>query len=498
MSYGEKITSKVWTQYQKDRLSGNNPQMADFSYAGYHCGEKEIPTVNWKVFDVTKFGAIPNDELSDKKAIIRAITAAEKNGSGIIFFPKGRFLINETSDQHNKPIMIKTDNIILRGSGSGPGGTELYMGRHMDPSDPEKLWTCPYMIQFKGRGLVRKVTDVVADVSRESHNVTVADSSLFTPGDWVLLQLKDNSEKAVAAAVAPYKINPAWTSLIKNGVMIDELHQIDKIIGDKVIFKEPIHTNILASQKAKLKKFQPLEEVGVENISFVGNWKEKFVHHKNAIHDGGWSLLQLNNCANSWVRNCQFKDVNRAVTIKKSVKITVEDIMLLGNPGHNAVLFSGCSHSLMRHVNDKTGLWHSCGVSGKCSGNVILRCQYTENTCYEAHASQPRWTLFDNVTGGWIYGRWGGAKHNQPNHLEGLVFWNYKKIGKGEPGKFHFMRPDSAYGRIIMPYVIGFHGRPQSWVQSEIKVLESNGKRVLPDSLYEAQLELRRREKKNK
>ena len=90
-----------------------------------------------------------------------------------------------------------------------------------------------------------------------------------------------------------------------------------------------------------------------------------------------------------------------------------------------------------------------------------------------------------------MYGRWGGAEQNQPNHLHGLVFWNYKNTGAGEPGKYHFMRPNSKYGRIIMPYVIGFHGNLQAWVESEIKVLESNGSAVYPESLYEAQFELR-------
>jgi hypothetical protein len=77
--------------------------------------------------------------------------------------------------------------------------------------------------------------------------------------------------------------------------------------------------------------------------------------------------------------------------------------------------------------------------------------------------------------------------------MRGLVFWNYNHTGEGEPGEFHFMRPDSVYGRNIMPYVIGFHGNPQAWAEDEIEVLESNGTPVLPESLYEAQLELRTR-----
>jgi hypothetical protein len=41
-----------------------------------------------------------------------------------------------------------------------------------------------------------------------------------------------------------------------------------------------------------------------------------------------------------------------------------------------------------------------------------------------------------------------------------------------------------------MPFVIGFHGNPQEWAESELRVLESNGKPVHPESLYEAQVEL--------
>ena len=111
--------------------------------------------------------------------------------------------------------------------------------------------------------------------------------------------------------------------------------------------------------------------------------------------------------------------------------------------------------------------------------------------CYESHASQPRWTLLDNISGGWMYGRWGGAEQNQPNHMRGLVLWNYKNTGSGEPGKFHFMRPDSKFGRNIMPLVIGFYGNPQQWVEEELQVLESNGTPVNPVSLYEAQFALR-------
>jgi hypothetical protein len=488
---GRPTISKLWQQYETAQQTGQEPDLADFSYVGYHCGEQPIPTVDWPVFDVTAFGAVPNDGQSDKTALIKTIAAAEANGAGIVFFPPGRFLLNEESDPHNQPIYIQGDRIVLRGSGCGAEGTELYMDRHMDPTDPDKMWTCPYMIYFKGEGTTARKTSVVADARRETHLVEAADVSGFQPGDWVVLHLKDNSPDTVATAVAPYTPEPSWETIIDSGVMIDEFHKIETIRGRQIVFKEPIHADVKASQGWQVLTCRPLQEIGVEDLAFVGNWHEKFVHHKNAIHDGGWSCISLSRCVNSWVRDCRFTDWNRPLSVGSSSAVTVQDILLNGNKGHNAITLNNSSHSMVRRVNDVSGHHHACGVAGACSGNVLLRCEYSPDTCYESHASQPRWTLFDNISGGWMYGRWGGAEQNQPNHLHGLVFWNYNNTGTGEPDPFHFMRPNSKYGRIIMPYVIGFHGNPQEWVESEIQVLESNGQAVWPESLYEAQFELR-------
>lgn len=484
-------TSNLWKQYRSARQTGGEPVLADFSFAGYHHGEESIPSVNWKVFDVTRAGAVPNDGKSDKKAILLAIEAAEKHGSGIIFFPPGRFLLNEPTDPRNQLIRIRGSRIVLRGSGSGEGGTELFMNLHLDPTDPKKLYSCPFMIEFKGEGETKVKSAVIVDARRETHELEVEDASRFKVGDWVLLSLKDNSPQTVAAAIAPYKPDPMWTKIIEQGVMIDEFHLVHKMDGNKLVFKEPIHADVKFSRGWKVIKYEPLEEVGVEDIAFRGNWHGDFVHHRSFQDDSGWSGVALSKTVNGWIRNCRFTDWSRAIAIKACATTTVQNCLLDGNAGHNAISLHNSSHVLVKNVEDTSGHWHASGVAGKCSGNVFLNCKYSEDTCFESHASQPRWTLFDNISGGWKYGRWGGAQKSQPNHLRGLVFWNYNNTGEGEPGEYHFIRPDSVYGRIIMPYVIGFHGNPQAFDGSEIEMLESNGSRVWPDSLYEAQFDLR-------
>jgi len=66
----------------------------------------------WKsdVFDIRKFGATGNDEFDDGAAVQAALDAAGRSGGGIVFIPRGRFLINET-------LMIPR-LVLLRGDGS--------------------------------------------------------------------------------------------------------------------------------------------------------------------------------------------------------------------------------------------------------------------------------------------------------------------------------------------------------------------------------------------
>lgn len=55
--------------------------------------KNEIPK---EVFNVVDFGAIPNDGIDDTQAILKAVDQLKKNGGGVLFFPIGRFQMNQT------------------------------------------------------------------------------------------------------------------------------------------------------------------------------------------------------------------------------------------------------------------------------------------------------------------------------------------------------------------------------------------------------------------
>src|SRR5688500_6600916 len=100
-AWGQKV-APLWMEFVEAKKAGKIPVLPDFSYAGYHFSEKEIPDVSKrKFFDVTEFGALPNDETIDDEAIQKTIDAAERHkGGAVVFFPAGRYLI--APDTNNK------------------------------------------------------------------------------------------------------------------------------------------------------------------------------------------------------------------------------------------------------------------------------------------------------------------------------------------------------------------------------------------------------------
>tara|TARA_R110002012_G_scaffold151981_2_gene311939 strand:+ start:30664 stop:31146 length:483 start_codon:yes stop_codon:yes gene_type:complete len=100
---------------------GSTVYMPDFSYAGYHFGEKEIVTeADTTYINITDFGAFPNDNKDDTKAILSALNFAHSvKGHVTVYFPKGRFIIKDI-------LRISRSNITISGKGMGTQGTQLY------------------------------------------------------------------------------------------------------------------------------------------------------------------------------------------------------------------------------------------------------------------------------------------------------------------------------------------------------------------------------------
>jgi hypothetical protein len=482
----QKITP-LWQDFITAKAQGKTPVLPDFSYAGYHFSEKEIPSLSGKqVFNVLDFGAKPNDNLYDDDAIQKAIDAAEKNADGgVVFFPAGKFLLANDNDS-TKQIRISKSNIILKGSGSGLDGTEIYQ---------DKMRINGRQILFKPAGNVQnRLTTITKNAERESFWVEVENTASLKTGMDVVL--KHRSEEFTRLYFSPLVLKPQWTRLFGNdgGMLINEIHTIEKIEGNRVKFKNPIHFDLILVKSAafELLNYNSIEECGIEDIRFTSNWKtypEEFVHHKNAIHDYAYEAVGMEYVKNSWVRNCEFQDWNEGLFIRSGYQVSVLNVNFTGKKGHASVHARTGYGVLIKNCNFNNAQHHGAGTGYSAVNTVITQCTLGTDQNIDIHSGQPFATLYDDIRGGVFYNL-GGPEPGHPHHGKYLVLWNFRHQSVKEQ---HYDFWDLVKRRnysIALPFLVGFQSN-QKVTFENVGINESQGDEVLPRSLFEAQLQLR-------
>lgn len=479
------VESPLWQQFEAAKPAGNVPVLPDFSYAGYDYSESAIPdTSSWTVFNVTTYGAVADDGNYDDAAIQAAIDAAEAAGGGVVFFPPGRFMVSP-NEIVGENIFINGSNIVLKGSGSGAGGTEIF-------KDKMKVNNGRYIFEVAPTSLSESdITTIVSDASRESYTVEVADASGLTPGQRVLL--RQDSVDFAHSYYSPQIIDPLWTRLLSTqGFQLRELHTVESINGNTVRFREPLHISLeVGSDPIRVRSYNMINNVGVEDILFKGNWDsypETFVHHKDDIHDYAWNAIRFDNVENGWVRNTEFRDWNQNIYIDGSAAMTLQNIVLSGKKGHASIHTRRSYGILIKDSQDTAGHHHGPGIGYWGTGTVYLRYQMTPEQRMDSHSGSPYATLFDNVSNGQFDGN-GGPHESYPHHGKYFVAWNF--LLDGGPGNYDFW-PSSRNGHTFaMPYFIGLQGDSVSMTAGTFAANELPGQAVEPVSLFEAQLALR-------
>lgn len=479
--------SPLWEDFVKAKQSGGTAVLPDFSYAGYGFSEISIPSMEGKKrFNVDDFGGKADDDQYDDEAIQKAIDAAEANpGGGLVFFSSGKYLIAADNDA-KKQIRISKSNIVLKGSGSGAGGTEIYQvnmrinGRQFmfkpEPKRTEKLAT------------------ILKDAARETFSVMVGDVSKLKVGQDVVIRHK--SEAFTRLYFSPLELKAQWTRLLgeKGGMQIYEIHTINKIEGKKVTFKNPLHIDIKMVKSADwtIEPYFSIDHCGVEDILFSSNWKsypEDFIHHKNEIHDYAYEAIGMEYVKNSWVRNCEFHDLNEGVMIRSGYQVTVENTHFRGKKGHASVHARTGYGVLVKKCSFNDAQHHGAGTGYSAVGTVITQCSLGKDQNFDIHSGQPYATLYDDIEGGVFYNL-GGPEPGHPHHGRDLVLWNfYHKSAKDQHYNFWDMSRRRNY-TIAAPILVGFQSDKIVTFENT-GVVEMKGEPVLPKSLFEAQLELR-------
>lgn len=530
--------------WKKFLMKSEDNVLLDFSYAGYKHGEVEAPdgfalgyeTINVKEYmdahpDLTAREAFLN--LLKEKKLVRiddeSKSYSNANARVVFYFPAGEYVLHNEEDNTltqgvenpaydgkgnntSSSIIIYGGNFVIKGD--GPDKTFIKMDTPNLPTDTKVMYSSPVMINIKHNAWLGTEYEVTGNADKGTFKVKVAGASNFDVGEWVCLYLHDNSPELVKQELLPYAWESTMTNISTEGVQVEDYHQIVNISGDEITFKEPIMHEVDAQWNWKLRKYSYYENVGVEDLTFVGHAVDDFQHHRSWIDDGAYKPIAFMRVVNSWMRRVNFENVSEAASIISSANFSAYKINITGNRGHAAIRSQGSSRVFIGAVRDctdgpladeyptfqtNTGQYHACGVSKPSMGAVIWKVTWGDDACFESHATQPRATLIDNCTGGFVQSRQGGDDDQVPNHLNDLTIWNMcstntKLNGNGTlpaNGEFDWWRTGWRYWKILPPIIVGFHGDPVKFVQEQVKLDESNGMPVEPQSLYEAQLERR-------
>ena len=505
VGWSEGKESAHWKAFQSATDRSPAEILTDYSYAGYEHGEKGIPDVQGPVFKVTDYGAKADDAISDEDAIRKAVAAAENAGGGVVLFPAGKFLV--FADRFTAAsIRIGKSGVVIRGAGSGKGGTvirAIHSGYRVGPYPVPKGtkdgegrddWSkIPYFFMFEGNEAGKKdggkSAAVTGAVKRGSFTIPVKSTEGFKAGDWVVL--KAGTPKLDAELMAGLQPDPTWTRIIKDGSSISELHQVKEIQGESLILKEPVLVNLGADFEAKVSPVSLIEQVGVEDMALQGGWRGAFVHHRSALDDEGWDGIQFKGVANSWVRRCSFLNVNTGVYLRDSVACSILENRFAGNKGHyDVAIRSNCSFNMMGLTEETTAPQHGASTGNRSAGTVVWRWLMSKASTVDSHGNGPYATLIDRVDGGTMT-RSGGPAPSFPNHLRWMVFWNFFYDSDDEQPINFWNYEKGKEAKFVKPLFVGLHGKPVALKEDSVEANECPGAPVTPESLYEAQLELR-------
>ena len=546
----------AWQRFRQ----GEDNVLPDYSYAGYNHGESAPQgafSLGYQVINVKERMTAKN--MTAREALISILqekgmtrvngtNKLNANAKIVIYFPAGDYILHNDDDntrdesKQKDAVDSKNNNVssgieIYGGNfvikGDGPDKTRLIMETPNLPTSISNLSSSPILLAIKhtngpnNAGNSPKLASVTENAKRGDFTVKVSGTTGISSGQWVQLRLRSGDRELVKKEIGPIALNENWAiakapiSINQSsddlyGVKITEFHQVKSASNGKITFYEPIMHDIDIkyndTEGWEIRTYKYLENVGVEDLSFVGNALDGYAHHGEGHaeqakvgwqYDGAYKPLLLQRVVNSWVRNVHFESVSEALTFAESANRSAYDIRISGKRGHSAVRSQGSSRVFIGKVRDESagndvygkscqGQFHGCGVSKPSVGTVLWNVTWGNDACFESHATQPRATLIDNCSGGLVYYRAGGDENEVPNHLGDLTLWNLNVTGTdSHASNFAWWSDSDTWWKIFPPIVVGTHGMNVKFSgkeQQQVTYEESTGMKVSPESLYEAQL----------
>ncbi len=472
--------------YPEDWRPGYRDQegrfLHDFSYAGYHRGEVNMPSDPCgSMIDVTQapYQADRTGVLDATAAIQTALDAAGAAGGGIVYLPPGTYRIKPPGGA-DYALSISHSGVVLRGAGSSETflfNDETYMRYKSVIRVAPPGWTGWHA------PVPNTEVKIAQDVGYPTHVIPVIATTTqgryptprFQKGDWVVLRADCTED-----FIAEHGMSGLWDASLMGVTFYRRVTAVDT--NDNTITVDiPTRYYLKTRDNARVYKVPPhLEEVGIEHLSIgmrenlsPGLGENDYDLSGTAAYDVHFSqVIEFYHVVDGWIQNVQtyrppvnandWHTLSNIILLSQSRNVTVRACAVAkpqyeggGGNGYGYTLSGSdcllvdCNAFHTRHNYDFKSMW--------TSGNVIFRCITRDShSANDFHMHLSPANLIDSmvVDGGLLEARyrpyggiplhghsttesvfwntWGTARCNQPVVVSQQWKWGYV-IGTGGP-----------------------------------------------------------------
>jgi hypothetical protein len=482
-----------WVRAEKDgrlvyRADERGNTIPDFSRAGYGGGGVRLPELP---VVVTLAPVASGDDGARIQAALDEVAqrpADSRGWRGAVFLGPGLYRVEDS-------LTLRAGGVVLRGAGAdeGKAGTTIR-------ATGKKQRTLIRIGSGRAEraevaGTRRKVTD--AYVPWSAKRFSIESASDLKPGDRIVVHRPStepwirelgmdritNRPGAKAGSTVQWKAGQFDLDFERTVVAINDsqitidapvMNALDAAFGGGWIYRAT---------------FSRIAECGVEALRLVSDYE---AGKETSDEEHAWTAIGIGAVENAWVRDVTAVHFSHAVQADgDSIFVTIQDCAHLDPvsqiTGSRRYSFSlNGQYGLVQRCHAR-GARHTFVTSSRVRGPNVFR----DGTAVQAHAdSGPhhRWavgTLYDNISDdNQIRAQdrqWAGSGHGWAGAQQ--VFWNCTSR------TFVVQQPPTAQN-----YAIGCVGtfQPGDWNKTATPgAIESSGTRVLPRSLYLAQLEAR-------
>ena len=419
--------SKLWGQEGDVWLSTG--RLPDFSYAGYHSGERAIPDYPVTA-NVADFGAKGDDDKDDSAAFKAALAATDH---GAILVPPGRYIISDV-------LRITKPGVVLRGSGEGR--TTLFFPKPLEAIEPDMgattagkstsnyAWSGGF-VRLQGDFRSTVLTVITAEAARGGRTIIVEKPGALRVGQMIEVRVSDTSANTLARHL--YADDPGDTGKLDGKMTASLVTKITGIDGNAVQLERMLRFDVRGEWKPVVRAFEPtVADSGVEDLTF----EFPNVPYGGHFSEQGFNPVAFVGVSDCWARRLKFVNPDSGPMVG-GVFNTVSDVTYEsqrkadkdGNQGHHGIYLQNIGDHLFTRFDFRMKFVHD--ITSSRSAGVVVSQGKGVDLCFDLHRRAPYDILFTAIDmgkgtrpwksgGGDALGKHGGAR---------VTFWNVQAAG---------------------------------------------------------------------